>query len=82
MNLDKAKFNAASEAVKLVKNGMVVGLGTGSTAKIAVDLIGKKLSEKFQITGMPTSIKTKNQAERYLAFEELLHFRVLRGSLS
>ena len=64
MNQDKAKLNAASEAVKLVKDGMVVGLGTGSTAKIAVDLIGKKLSEKFQITGMPTSIKTKNQAEK------------------
>ena len=64
MNQDKAKFNAASEAVKLIKDGMVVGLGTGSTAKIAVDLIGKRLSEKFQITGMPTSIKTKNQAEK------------------
>lgn len=64
MNQDKAKFNAANEAVKLIKDGMVVGLGTGSTAKIAVDLIGKRLSEKFQITGMPTSIKTKNQAEK------------------
>ena len=41
---------------------MVVGLGTGSTAKIAVDLIGQKLSNSFQIVGMPTSIKTKEQA--------------------
>ena len=40
MNQDIAKFNAAKEAVKLIKDGMVVGLGTGSTAKIAVDLIG------------------------------------------
>ena len=63
MNQDTAKFNAAEEAVKLIKNGMVVGLGTGSTAKIAVDLIGQKLSKEFQIIGMPTSIKTKNQAE-------------------
>ena len=63
MNQDIAKFNAAEEAVKLVKNGMIVGLGTGSTAKIAVDLIGKKLSEKFQIVGMPTSVKTKIQSE-------------------
>lgn len=63
MNQDTAKFNAAEEAVKLIKNGMIVGLGTGSTAKIAVDLIGQKLSENFQIIGMPTSIKTKNQAE-------------------
>ena len=63
MNQDIAKFNAAKEAVKLIKDGMVVGLGTGSTAKIAVDLIGNKLSEEFQIVGMPTSIKTKIQAE-------------------
>lgn len=63
MNQDGSKFNAAKEAVKLVKNGMLVGLGTGSTAKIAVDLIGEKLSENFQIVGMPTSIQTKKQAE-------------------
>ena len=64
MNKDIAKRNAAEEAVKYVKNGMIVGLGTGSTAKIAVDLIGAKLNEDFQIVGMPTSINTKLQAER------------------
>lgn len=64
MNNRSAKFNAASEAVKLVRDGMVVGLGTGSTAEIAVDLIGKKLSREFQIIGMPTSVKTKTQAEK------------------
>ena len=63
MNKDIAKRNAAEEAVKYVKNGMVVGLGTGSTAKIAVDIIGAKLNEDFQIVGMPTSMKTKLQAE-------------------
>ena len=64
MNQDGSKFNAAKEAVKLVKNGMLVGLGTGSTAKIAVDLIGEKLSDNFQVVGMPTSIQTKKQAEK------------------
>ena len=39
MNKDIAKRNAAEEAVKYVENGMIVGLGTGSTAKIAVDLL-------------------------------------------
>lgn len=42
---------------------MIVGLGTGSTAKIAVDLIGRKLSDNFQIIGMPTSVKTEEQAK-------------------
>ena len=63
MNQDISKTNAAKEAVKLIKNGMVVGLGTGSTAKIAVDLIGKKLSDNFKIIGMPTSVKTEEQAK-------------------
>jgi ribose 5-phosphate isomerase A len=63
LSQDTSKLNAAKEAVKYVENGMLVGLGTGSTAKIAVDLIGQKLSESFQIIGMPTSIQTKKQAE-------------------
>ena len=65
MSQDSAKRNAAEEAVKLVKNGMSVGLGTGSTAAIVVDLIGEKLSDNFQIVGMPTSIQTQKQAEKY-----------------
>jgi len=64
LSQDRSKRNAAEEAVRFVKHGMVVGLGTGSTAKIAVDLIGKKLSKDFKIKGMPTSIKTKLQAEK------------------
>ena len=45
MNKDISKRNAAKEAVKFVKNGMIVGLGTGSTAEIAVDIIGSKLND-------------------------------------
>ena len=63
MNQDISKTNAAIEAVKLIRNGMIVGLGTGSTAKIAVDLIGRKLSDSFQIIGMPTSVRTEEQAK-------------------
>ena len=62
MNKDISKLNAAKKAVEFIKNGMVVGLGTGSTAKIAIDLIGEKISKDFQIVGMPTSLKTERQA--------------------
>ena len=65
MSQESAKRNAAKEAVKFVDNGMTVGLGTGSTASIAVDLLGEKLSDDFEITGMPTSIRTKKQAEEW-----------------
>lgn len=47
---------AASEAVKYVEDGMVVGLGSGSTASIAIRLIGDKVgSEGLEIMGVPTS---------------------------
>ena len=65
MSQESAKRNAAKEAVRFVDNGMTVGLGTGSTAAIAVDLLGEKLSDGFQIKGMPTSIRTKRQAEEW-----------------
>lgn len=48
-----------------VKSGMVVGLGTGSTAAFAVERLGEKLSsgELSDIVAIPTSIRTKEQAE-------------------
>lgn len=47
---------AAREAVKYVEDGMVVGLGSGSTATIAIKLIGQKISEEgIDIVGIPTS---------------------------
>lgn len=44
MNIDDLKRAAAKCAVEHVRSGMLVGLGTGSTAKHAIDLIGEKLA--------------------------------------
>jgi ribose 5-phosphate isomerase A len=48
-----------------VKSDMVVGLGTGSTAYFAVERLGQKLAsgELKNIVAIPTSIRTKEQAE-------------------
>lgn len=46
---------AAREAVKLVKDGMVVGLGSGSTASIAIRLLGEKVRDGWKLVGIPTS---------------------------
>jgi len=47
---------AAAEAVRYVEDGMVVGLGSGSTASIAIRLIGDKVkAEELEIVGVPTS---------------------------
>lgn len=55
-DIEKAKMNAAIEAAKHVKNGFVIGLGSGSTASYAIKEIGKRINnEKIHVLGVPTS---------------------------
>jgi ribose 5-phosphate isomerase A len=50
------KQRAALEAVKHVKDGYIVGLGSGSTAAFAIESIGKRIEEEnLHIMGIPTS---------------------------
>lgn len=62
---DELKKIAAYKAVEFVQSGMVLGLGTGSTAKHAVDRIGEllKTGQLKNIVGIPTSKITHEQAE-------------------
>lgn len=62
---DELKKQAAWKAVEYVKSGMVLGLGTGSTAAFAVDRIGELLKDGTltDIVGVPTSIRTYEQAK-------------------
>ena len=53
---------AGIKAAEYIKDGMIVGLGTGSTAKHAVDAIGAKVKAGLQIKGVPTSKATEEQA--------------------
>jgi ribose 5-phosphate isomerase A len=59
VNLDPiqaAKQNSALEAVKHVKDGFVVGLGSGSTAAFAIEALGERIKkENLHIIGIPTS---------------------------
>jgi ribose 5-phosphate isomerase A len=61
-DLDARKVAAAEAAAKLVEDGMVVGLGSGSTASLAVAAIGKRTAQGLRIVGVPTSEKTEEQA--------------------
>lgn len=58
-NLDpiqEAKQKAALEAVKHVKDGFIVGLGSGSTAAFAIEALGERVKrEKLRVMGIPTS---------------------------
>ncbi len=50
---------AAQRAVELVRDGMTLGLGSGSTANIAIRLLGEKVREKgWRVRGVPTSFLT------------------------
>ncbi len=62
MNLEKK--NAGYRAAEYVQDGMVVGLGTGSTARYAVERIGQRIREEdLNIVGIPTSVETRRRAE-------------------
>jgi ribose 5-phosphate isomerase A len=53
---------AAESAAELVKNGMVIGLGSGSTAEIAIRILGEKVKNGLQVVGVPTSHKSEEIA--------------------
>ncbi|GAV81166.1 Rib_5-P_isom_A domain-containing protein [Cephalotus follicularis] len=61
---DDLKKLAADKAVEYVKSGMVLGLGTGSTAAFVVDKLGQMLKsgKLSNIVGIPTSKRTDEQA--------------------
>ena len=63
--LDQLKRQAAETAVESVASGMVVGLGTGSTAAYAIEAIGRRLQDGRlrDIVGVPTSEATARQAK-------------------
>ena len=56
------KQAAAESAVALVEDGMILGLGTGSTAKLAVDALGRRVQSGLRVVGVPTSEFTEQQA--------------------
>ncbi|WP_169566489.1 ribose-5-phosphate isomerase RpiA [Sneathiella limimaris] len=64
MTEDEQKLAAAKEAVTHITDGMVVGLGTGSTAAKMVDLVGEKVKNGLDIIAVPTSEATASQAKK------------------
>ena len=52
------KQAAGESAAQLVKNDMVVGLGTGSTTAYAIKELGKRVAEGLKILGVPTSYQS------------------------
>lgn len=63
MTSDDHKRQAAAEAIALVEPGMRLGLGTGSTARHFVDLLGARVKAGLDVVCVPTSEATRAQAE-------------------
>ena len=64
MDVEGQKRAASARALDFVQPGMRLGLGTGSTAKHFVDLLGERVAAGLDIIAVPTSEATRAQAER------------------
>ncbi len=59
----QAKMAAAEAVIHLVEDGMTLGLGTGSTASLAIEALGRRIEkEKLRVTGVPTSFASERLA--------------------
>jgi ribose 5-phosphate isomerase A len=64
MNAETYKREAAAGALEFVQSGMRLGLGTGSTARPFVDLLGQRVRAGLDVIAVPTSEATRAQAEQ------------------
>jgi len=62
--MDELKRQAAARALTEVRDGMKLGLGTGSTAKHFVELLGERVRTGLNVVGVPTSEATRADALR------------------
>lgn len=60
---DQEKEAAARASLRFVKNGQVVGLGTGSTASHFIKLLGEQVKNGLRVRGIPTSVRSRELAE-------------------
>ena len=65
MDIEAQKRAAAARALEFVRPGMRLGLGTGSTARHFVELLGERVRAGLDVVGVPTSETTRRDAERW-----------------
>lgn len=59
---DEPKWRAAERAIEFVRDGQVVGLGTGSTTRFAIKGLACRVAGGLKIKGVPTSVETERMA--------------------
>ena len=63
--IEETKKRAAECALELIRDGNIVGLGTGSTAKYAIEGLARLVKEGLSVKGVPTSIATERMAREF-----------------
>ncbi|RLI70531.1 ribose 5-phosphate isomerase A [Archaeoglobales archaeon] len=57
--MSEAKANAAKEALRFIEDGVVLGIGSGTTVEIFLELLGEKIrNEGLNVYGIPTSYQS------------------------
>jgi ribose 5-phosphate isomerase A len=64
LSVDESKRQAAERSMAYVKDGMRIGLGTGSTAKYVLELLGQRVRDGLTILGVPSSHEAGELARR------------------
>ena len=64
LSVDESKRQAAERSMEYVKDGMRIGLGTGSTAKHVLELLGQRVQEGLCILGVPSSNEAAELARK------------------
>jgi ribose 5-phosphate isomerase A len=71
---DQEKEAAARASLQFIRDGYVVGMGTGSTAARFIDLLGEQVKSGLKIRGIPSSDRSREQAAKLgipvITFEE------------
>ncbi len=60
---DQEKEAAARAGLRFIRDGQVVGLGSGSTATHFIKLLGEEVKKGLHITGIPTSVRSRELAQ-------------------
>jgi ribose 5-phosphate isomerase A len=62
---DESKFAAAKRSMEYVESGMRLGIGTGTTVRYFIELLGERVRQGLKIVGVPTSNASAELAGRY-----------------
>jgi ribose 5-phosphate isomerase A len=63
-DIDHEKRLAAARSLEFVQDGMCLGLGSGSTAALMLEMLGQRVRAGLHISGVPTSEASRRLAER------------------